>query len=172
MDGNSYSLNQTRSIYNFIKSKALSFQSKQKLGPLDISIQKNRINTSNNDARKSDSLSDFWNRLVTTPKSYQHNPNATVSLILQKEKDISASKIIKSVLSRKLGLLNNSKAIQQEVLEKCHKIFHEDFPGDFILEHNGDRLGLFLMDTCYDTHGKAHINYKFEPSIKDFSGLF
>ena len=57
-------------------------------------------------------------------------------------------------------------------MRNSNKIFHEDYPGDFILEYQGKRLGLMLLDTCYDSNSEAKLIYRFNPNLKSFQGLF
>ena len=90
---------------------------------------------------------------------------------MQESGGISTSGIIKSILSKKLNLPKDSEALI-EAIEKSNKIFHEDYPADFILEYQGERLGMALLDICYDSNRLPKPVYKFNENLKSFSGLF
>lgn len=115
-------------------------------------------------------LNRFWNRLVVTPRKLDEKPSSPISEILPQEKKNLADRMIVKVLSAKLKLTKDSAEILKAKKEST-KIFHEDFPGDFILEYNGTRLGLFLLDTCYDADNNATQVYKFRSDLKSFNGL-
>lgn len=170
MNGNSHSIEESMAFSHFIFNKIFSFKIENENNASESSIQTKRNSHSEN-IGGSYFLSNFWNKLVAYPESFNQTPNIDISTLLEEEKGISSSKLVSSVLSQKLTLANNSTELLIAV-EKCHKIFHEDFPGDFILEYNGNRLGLFLMDICYDSQGKANVEYKYKPEIKSFKGLF
>lgn len=116
-------------------------------------------------------LNYFWNRLVCKPQSFPQKQNARISSLLEEEKGILASRFIKSVLSEILELPIDSKKLSNAVLNS-NKIFHEDYPGDFILEYQGKRLGMMFLDTCYNSNSEAKLTYRFNPNLKNFQGLF
>lgn len=116
-------------------------------------------------------LSQFWNLLVARPESLSQKPNSCISEILEEEKGISANEMITKILSEKLGLEQDSAEVLNAV-EKSNQIYHEDFPGDFILEYNGTRLGLFLSDVCYDSSNEVTPIYRFKPDLKSFHGIY
>ncbi len=119
----------------------------------------------------SDHLSHFWNLLIARPESLSQKPNSCISEILEEEEGNSAKEMITKILSEKLSLEKDSAEVLKAV-EKSNQIFHEDFPGDFILEYNGTRLGLFLSDVCYDSSNEATPIYRFKPDLKSFNGLY
>ncbi len=116
-------------------------------------------------------LNDFWKRLIFRPTSFPQNPNSNISNILEEETGMMASESIKSVLSNHLDLPIESKNLS-EIINNTFKIFHEDFPFDFILEYNGKRLGMMLLDRCNNSNGEEKLIYRFQPHIKNFRGLF
>jgi len=116
-------------------------------------------------------LNDFWNRLVSKPQSFPQNRNASISSLLEEEKGILISRFIGSVLSGILELPLDSKKLSNAV-ENSNKIFHEDYPFDFILEYQGKRLGMMLIDISYNSKSEAKLIYKFNPNLKSFQGLF
>ena len=116
-------------------------------------------------------LTAFWKRLVSKPKSLPQSSNSSISSILEDEKKISPNQIIKTVLSRKLELPLDSTKLSI-ALEKCNKIFHEDYPFDFILEYEGKRLGMILLDRCYNAKNEEKLIYRFNSNLKSFEGLF
>lgn len=116
-------------------------------------------------------LNYFWNRLVCKPHSFPQKQTASISNLLEEEKGILASRFIRSVLSEILELPIDSKKLSN-AMQNSNKIFHEDYPGDFILEHQGKRLGMMLLDTCHNSDSEAKLIYRFNPNLKSFQGLF
>jgi len=131
--------------------------------------EKNLVN--NKFSSFSDHLSQFWNMLIARPESLSQKPNSCISEILEEEKGITANELILEILSEKLCLEQDSSEVLKAV-EKSNRIYHEDFPGDFILEYNGTRLGLFLIDICYNSSNEDTPVYKFRPNLKSFNGLY
>ncbi|WP_026839410.1 hypothetical protein [Gillisia sp. JM1] len=170
MSGDSFSIDQLKANSHFIFNKIFFFKNEIEQKASSLNVEK-KTNSYNWKIEGIETLNSFWNRLVSDPESFNQNLGENISTILEKEKMLSASLKVQSVLSRELLLANNSELLLNAI-EKCNKIFHEDFPGDFILEYNGNRLGMFLLEICYDFQNKANIDYKFNPEIKSFKGLF
>ncbi|HKL36800.1 MAG TPA: hypothetical protein VJ899_10955 [Salegentibacter sp.] len=116
-------------------------------------------------------LTAFWKRLVSKPQSLPQSSNSSIISILEEEKNISPTQIIKTVLSKKLELPLDSIKLSK-ALEKSNKIFHEDYPFDFILEYEGKRLGMILLDRCYNSENEEKLIYRFNSDLKSFEGLF
>lgn len=113
----------------------------------------------------------FWRRLVYTPLSFPQSPNTPISTILEEDMSRLATDSIRSILSKKFELLTSSEELTS-ALENVSKIFHEDFPYDFILEYKGERLGLMVLDKCYTSVGEEILIYKLNHHITNFRGLF
>lgn len=113
----------------------------------------------------------FWNRLLFLPESFTHPPQTPINNIWLEETGISEVRLVRSVLAEKLGLPYNSTKLYI-ALEESHKIYHEDFPGDFVLEFKGERLGMAILDICYNINQVASPIYRFNPEMKNFKGLF
>jgi len=109
----------------------------------------------------------FWNRLVSKPQSFSQKPNTSIISLLEEENGISASPFIRSVLSEILELLIDSEKLL-DAMQNSNKIFHEDYPFDFILEYQGNRLGMMLLDICYDSNSEGKLIYRFNPNLKSF----
>lgn len=167
----SYLLDENKVLNNFISEKISFFKNptgrEGNLSPLQVK----KTGSDKEDSGKANFLSIFWNKLIKTPQSYIQKPNTDISKILSEENGLCSNNLLSSVLSNKLEIPENSSALKS-ALEKCNKIFHEDFPGDFVLEYSGDRLGMFLVDICYDSQGNSKLLYRFRPEIKNFRGLF
>ena len=116
-------------------------------------------------------LNDFWNRLIFKPQSFPQNKNASISSLLEEEKGILVSHFIRSVLSEILELPIDSKKLS-EAVQNSNKIFHEDYPFNFILEYQGKRLGMMFLDICYNSNSEAKLIYRINPNLKSFQGLF
>lgn len=110
-------------------------------------------------------------RLVSKPLSFSQTPNSSISNIPEIEKVILETNIIKAVLSKELELPIDSKKLTRAV-ENSNKIYHEDYPFDFILEYQRKRLGMMILDICYDSENEAKPTYRFNPDLKSFQGLF
>lgn len=119
----------------------------------------------------SNPLTNFWKKLIFKPDIFPQSPNTSIYNILEEEKGEMATNVISSVLSKKLELSLNSAALAL-AMENSIKIFHEDFPWDFILEYNGERLGMVLLDICYNSNNEPVPIYRFNPYLKSFQGLF
>lgn len=157
--------------YSF-RSENLFFTTNKDRPRLEIFRPTKAKNLGNNKINGfSEYLNQFWNRLVAKPESFPQQPSSCISEILAEEKRISANEMIAKVLSDKLKLAQDSEEVLKAVKEST-QIFHEDFPGDFILEYNGTRLGLFLLDVCYDSGSNAVPIYRFRPNLKSFNGLY
>lgn len=113
----------------------------------------------------------FWNKLLFIPESFSSEPQTPINKILLKEIGISSDEMISSVLSEKLRLPINSTNLIS-ALKETNKIFHEDYPGDFVLEYQGERLGMAILDICHNSNLEATPIYRFKPEIKNFRGLF
>ena len=128
----------------------------------------------NNNSKKSNMFSiliSFWNRLVAAPKNFPQAAHTKISCLLETEKVALADKKTKSVLAKILDLpIDSEKLIKAAA--KTNKIFHEDYPFDFILEYQNKRLGMMLLDVCYNEKNQEKIGYKFNPELKSFKGLF
>src|SRR5690606_33726857 len=98
-------------------------------------------------------LRNFWKRLTLRPSSFPQNQNASIINIVDEEIGTLASESIKTVLANHLDLPINSKKLS-EVINDSFKIFHEDFPCDFILEFQGERLGMMMLDRCSNSTGE------------------
>lgn len=127
--------------------------------------------TENTGNYHSSSFTDFWKKLIFQPESFAQPQSTSIYNILEEEKGELAGSIVSSVLSRKLELSTNSTALLKAI-EKSIKIFHEDYPWDFIIEYNGERLGMVMLDICYNSSNKAIPIYRFNPQLKSFQGLF
>lgn len=112
-------------------------------------------------------LNYFWNKLVFKPQSFPQKPNTSIISLLEEENGISASPFIRSVLSEILELPIDSEKLS-DAMQNSNKIFHEDYPFDFILEYQGNRLGMMLLDICYDSNSEGKLIYRFNPNLKSF----
>lgn len=136
-----------------------------------IKVFENLINKNSPSKKNYTFLNRLWKKLIINPQSFYHTPNFEISGILEEEAGTLAFDAANSVLSEELNLPINSPELLT-AHENSIKIFHEDYPFDFILEYEGERLGIFMWDKCFNSAGEATPVYRFNPDIKDFSGLF
>jgi len=151
-----------KSSLNYDLSSSNIFENTLNASLLEVKSKKNKI---------TNYLSQFWKSLIHDPLSLNQNHNVEICRILETETELLISESIKVVLSRELELPLNSNEISKAI-EDSVKIFHEDYPYDFILEYNGRRLGMMLLDKCRNSNGVEEFIYKFNPDIKTFRGLF
>ncbi len=121
--------------------------------------------------KNSNFLNQLWKKLIFNSLSFPHNPNSEISSILSEETGALAFEATNSILSKKLDLPMHSKDLLK-ANEDSVQIYHEDYPYDFILEYCGERLGIMILDKCFDSNGEAHLTYRFNPQIQSFRGLF
>lgn len=119
---------------------------------------------------KNFNLLNFWNKLILTPESFSSGHKTPIHAILEKEIAISSIEIISSVLSEKFEFPLNSEILSIAV-EDSRKIYHEDYPYDFVLEYKGERLGMVILDFCSNSNEEASPQYRFNPHIKSFHGI-
>ena len=114
------------------------------------------------------SFSDWWQRLIHDPESFPQSEDTPVgNMVMQKESQIYENELIKNVLSRFLNLANDSVEVLR-AMKKSNKIFHEDFPGNYILEYKGNRLGMFFLRTAKGLNNSYDVSYEFNPKVKSF----
>ena len=120
---------------------------------------------------KFDYLKKFWSKLIFDPSYFPQNQDTLISEIIGDQKEILASKIIRSTLAKNLDLPLNSALLTDAILHTS-SIFHEDYPYDFILVYKGERLGMMVLDFCRDSNNEVVPEYKFNPHLKNFKGVF
>ncbi|MCM4156117.1 hypothetical protein [Gramella sp. AN32] len=109
-----------------------------------------------------------WRTLVMNPLSFSYNNKASVEqIILQEESKFHETEILKIILSKELDLPIESNYLKNKIAD-CNKIFHEDFPGNYILELNGSRLGLFVLSICKNNSGNFNLRYTFKSDVTRF----
>lgn len=113
----------------------------------------------------------FWNRLIFAPECFSSGLKTPIHTIVEKEIAISSNEMISSVLSEKFGFPKNSITLSN-AMEATRKIFHEDHPYDFVLEYNGERLGMVVLDFFSNSNEEALPLYRFYSHVKSFHGLY
>ncbi|MDT0643784.1 hypothetical protein RM553_13155 [Zunongwangia sp. F363] len=104
-----------------------------------------------------------WKRLISNPLNDKHNEEDSIYDMVQE--DMPIHEMVKVVLAQKTNLQDSSQELEEAILES-NKIFHEDFPGDFILEFKGERLGMFILNDIREK--QEELNYFFKPGLKSF----
>ncbi len=113
----------------------------------------------------------MWDRLITIPELKSSDKNTSITdYILSKESQMKEKEMVRTVLSENLDLPLDSLELISAI-EKSNKIYHEDYPGNYILEYNGNRLGMFELNTSFDSNNKLSITYKFQSGVKSFKWL-
>ncbi|UJH91731.1 hypothetical protein LZ575_03345 [Antarcticibacterium sp. 1MA-6-2] len=116
-------------------------------------------------------LNSFWKKLTSSPENFPQTPNTSISNILEEDMGVLASNATKRVLANKLELSIDSIHLAKAIKDSF-EIYHEDYPYDFILEYKGERLGMMLLDKCYNSNGEVKLVYRFNPNIISFRGLY
>ncbi|UJH91732.1 hypothetical protein LZ575_03350 [Antarcticibacterium sp. 1MA-6-2] len=147
---------------------------------LEGCLQNDRINkglNNNNFSSESDPkkwdlnfLNSFWKKLTSSPENFPQTPNSKISNILEENTRELTSKATKRVLANKLELSIDSIHLAKAINDSF-EIYHEDYPYDFILEYKGERLGMMLLDKCFNSYGEVKLVYRFNPDVKSFQGL-
>lgn len=110
----------------------------------------------------------WWDRLRSEPGSFAQSDDTPIgTMVLQKESQIYENELVESVLGNFLNLDIGSVELAR-ALKKSNKIYHEDFPGDYILEHNGKRLGMFSLKSEQGIHSAVDVSYEYYPGVKRF----
>ncbi|MDT0675851.1 hypothetical protein [Autumnicola musiva] len=111
-----------------------------------------------------------WKKLIACPENDPHDGESTIYDIVQQEGNISLYQLINNVLAEKLNIAHDSPELEAAIHDS-NKIFHEDFPGDFILEYEDDRLGMFLLESqkkLDQVESDEEVTYTFRPDYKSF----
>jgi len=170
MERTAYIIDQSTAVTGYILNEKLNFRSNFRVAKSDRSTKRTTNFSYKNILRSYQFINNFWNKLISKPDSFGAEMNPDIFQILNEDQGSSATKMITTVITQKLQ--NSIKSTNlREVIANCNKIFHEDFPGDFILELNGNRMGMFLFDVCYDSNGKPNVNYKYKPEMNSFKDL-
>lgn len=150
-----------------------SFTNSTIVDSLQPESETKQIKTSQKPEYKNFNFLNFWNRLIFAPECFSSGLKTPIHIhtIVEKEIPISSIEIISSVLSEKFGFPKNSITLSNAV-EAARKIFHEDHPYDFVLEYNGERLGMVVLDFFSNSNEEGLPLYKFYPHIKSFHGLY
>lgn len=112
-----------------------------------------------------------WQRLIAIPESFPQDANTPISdFILQKEIHFLINDMNKAVISAHLQDTGEQDNIA-ETNKSSTKIFHEDYPGSYILAYNKKRLGMFRLSICRRDNGTYEMSYKFDPTILSFKEL-
>lgn len=120
-------------------------------------------------------IADFiskWQRLIAFPESFPQDAKTAIGdLGLQKENLLLENNMIKGIISAHLEEADGQDNITAAI-ESSTKIFHEDFPGSYILTYNRKRLGMFRLSICKNDNGTYVMSYKFNPKITSFKELY
>ncbi len=114
------------------------------------------------------SFTTWWERLITAPESFSQSDDTPLSkMVIQKESQIYENELVNGVMSRFLNLAVDSVELSRAV-KKSNKIFHEDFPGNYILEYNGKRIGMFCLRAEAGLNNSLDVGYEFYPKVQSF----
>ncbi|MDT0686043.1 hypothetical protein [Autumnicola psychrophila] len=113
-----------------------------------------------------------WQKLIDAPQSFPEQELTPVSTyVIREDSQQAEESMLREILCNTLNLESGSYELTQ-ALEVTNKIYHEDFPGSYILEYKGDRLGMFFLDIRKRVNGISEVNYEFLPQVKTFKYLF
>lgn len=111
-----------------------------------------------------------WNRILIQSDYFKVSDKTPLSKLVSGENIIHKERtMVKRVLSEKLDMPMGPEVTN--IAKSCKRIFHEDFPGHFILEYNGKRLGMFFLNFCKEREGVFNLSYHFKKDLKSFTYL-
>jgi hypothetical protein len=113
-----------------------------------------------------------WRNLMESPQIFPEQEETPISAyVINDNSKEEEEQMLSEVLCNSLNLESGSYSLSQAI-EATNKIYHEDFPGSYIVEHQGERLGLFYLNIRSRVNGTSEVNYEFLPKVKSFKYLF
>lgn len=117
-----------------------------------------------------DSFFSKWNRILMQSDCFKVSDKTPLSILVPGVNIINREHaMVRRVLSEKFDIPVGPELIS--ISKSCNRIFHEDFPGHFILEYKGKRLGMFFLNFCKEREGVFNLSYRFKNDLKSFAYL-
>lgn len=117
-----------------------------------------------------DSFFSKWNRILMQSDCFKVGDKTPLSILVPGESIIKKEQaIVKRALAEKFDMPMGPEVTN--ISKSCNRIFHEDFPGHFILEYKGKRLGMFFLNFCEEYEGVFKLSYRFKNDLKSFAYL-
>ena len=173
-------LNQTLSFTDHksfgITSREIRINSKKGLFKLfsnDATISKSAYELNgavfaNVSEKEVNSFYSTWQTLIMNPLYFSYDSETSVEdVILREQSKFHETQMLKMVLSKEFDFDLNSIEVLNAT-KNCRKIFHEDYPGNYILEFQGNRLGMFELSICKNSLNEYNLKYHFKSNIKRF----
>lgn len=111
----------------------------------------------------------FWQNLIVHPESNKGSDKTPLtSLIIKKEGSIYESNFLHEVLAENLQLVETDPEVDKAV-KQCTKIYHEDYPGSYVLAYQGKRLGICFLNVIKGVNNTVEVSYQFNSKITRFS---
>ncbi|MDT0650125.1 hypothetical protein [Autumnicola edwardsiae] len=118
------------------------------------------------------SFKETWHKLVHSPQSFPEKDDTPISTyVIHEDSREEEERMLSTVLSDLLDLQPHSEGLLK-ALENTNKIYHEDFSGSYILEHNRERLGIFFLEVRNCVNGTSEVSYEFLPGLKSFKYVY
>lgn len=113
-----------------------------------------------------------WQKLIDSPQVFPEQEETPISVyVITENSKQEEEQMLSKVLCKSLNLASGSFALKQAI-ETTSKIYHEDFPGSYIVEHKGERLGMFYLNIRNRVNGASEVSYEFLPNVTSFKYLF
>nr|WP_031425155.1 hypothetical protein [Flavimarina sp. Hel_I_48] len=110
----------------------------------------------------------LWQNLVSNPESNEEADEALLTrFILKEEGAIYENDFLWKVLMDNLKLSEDSEELNH-AFQNCTKIYHEDYPGSFVLMHNGRRLGICFLNIEKGINDTVEVSYQFNSNLTSF----
>ncbi|MDT0688822.1 hypothetical protein RM549_03450 [Salegentibacter sp. F188] len=113
-----------------------------------------------------------WQKLIDSPQTFPEQEETPVATyVINDNSKEEEEQMLSEVLCNSLNLEPNSAA-SWEAIKATNKIYHEDFPGSYIIEHKGERLGIFFLTIRNRVNGISEVSYEFLPNVRSFNYIF
>ena len=113
-----------------------------------------------------------WQILITHPEGFPQDASTPISKFLPPKISVSLiDEMVETVISAHHNLACNQEELA-EAMKKSNKIFHEDYPGSYILMCNRKRLGMFMFSVCNNDNSTYRVSYQFNSKITSFKDLY
>ncbi|HEA31084.1 MAG TPA: hypothetical protein ENH91_14015 [Leeuwenhoekiella sp.] len=114
------------------------------------------------------SFNSFWQKLILSPESNKEADNTSLNqLIIKKEGSIYENDFLRGVLAETLQL-DEKSSLLNKALDTCTKIYHEDYPGSYVIAYEGKRLGICFVNVEKGVQDTVEVSYQFNPNLTRF----
>lgn len=95
--------------------------------------------------------------------------DSLAAVLHSEETLLKENAIIQEVLKEHTAFASEDELLL--AVQKCTKIFHEDFPGNYILAYKGKKLGMFVLKCIPESSDSYALTYFYHADLTDFNYL-